>query len=386
MNTILAFVTIIFFATAITAQTCDNTGISQVFHSDITQDNGSLEGEITLYGDSAKTGVPALDFSGITLTDSTPANYGGIFFNAPVAFQGDGGFSAKFAMLAASGGTNGEGWEFIVANSNNLDFAPPPFGPGNPSAGQGGWSRTNAMVIEFDTLDSSGSEEQDNSGSGNHVAMYLNGAEICQASVTETFGDGNPHYVWIDFIGFSTTMQVRLSSANSRPEDPTVECGVDMWGSMSITENNHIGFGAYNPPSSDGAVHTLTESITFTDAYRPIDTDEECAYYTDCALRSQNSLCTTSNGDGTCSFDSCPPVYAWTIGGGSCCSFIERNSFRSTGSDGSIVDGGSTTCALQRVTVVQLASDDSLCNGGSSTLTDPPATTVPATTDAVTTV
>lgn len=372
---IMSYMSFLALATVITAQVCDDTGVSRVFHSDITRDNGSFEGEITLSGDPSKGGiVPVLDLNGITLTDSSAGNYGGFFFDAPVAFQGDGGFSAKFALLATGGSSGGEGWEFIVASTKNRGFEPPPFGVGSPSNGLGGWSRTNAMVIEFDTLDTSGADEQDNVGAGSHVSMYLNGAKICQDSVGNIFDDGDKHFVWVDFIGFSTTMQIRLSTLNSRPNDPTVECGIDMWGSMSIQEDNHIGFGAFNPPQTGGAVHTLTDSITFSDAYRPIDTDDECAFYTECALRTTNSLCTTFKGNGTCDYRTCDPVYAWTIGGGSCCSFIEKRSYRSTGNEVDIVDGGNTTCERQRVTVVQQV-DSALCDGGVTTTE--PSTTAP---------
>lgn len=381
MNPVRFFLVLAILST-VTAQVCDNTGISLIAQSDITSDNGSFGNEITLSGDAL------LDSTGISLTNTQNDNagtYGGLFFNNPANFAGSGGFSAKFA-LRQTAGSGGEGWEFIIANSNNRDFAPPPFGTGNPSNGLAGWSRTNAMVIEFDTSDASGEDEQDSSGTGNHVGMFLNGAEICQESVSSNFADGSTHFIWLDFIGFATTMQVRISTLDSRPATPTLECGIDVWGSMSISQDNHVGFGAYNSAASTDAVHYLVEQIDYTDAYRPIDTDDTCAYYTDCELRSSNSLCTADNGDGTCSYRTCPPVFAWTVGGGSCCSFVERNSLRSTGDNVNIIDGGRTSCAQQRVTVVKEVDDSGLCDGTTNPAIVEEFTEAPATTEPVTVV
>jgi hypothetical protein len=347
------------------AQTCDNSDVSQVIHSDITSDNAGFVSSIGLAGGAA------VSLQGIDLTSTSAGSYGGFFFNSPTAFQGDGGFSAKFA-IQASGGSGGEAWEFVVADSGSRRILPAPYAVGSASHGLAGWSRANAMVIEFDALNS-GPSEQDNGGA-DHIAMYLGGAEVCQASVGTRFANGNLYYIWIDFIGFSTTMEVRVSSTNNRPPSATVACGVDMWGTMDIGANNHVGFTAYNPAGSAGAAHTLREVISLTDAYRPEDTGGECAYYTDCALRSVNSLCTTLVGGGVCSFKACPPVYAWTVGGGSCCAFVEKSSYRATGPASAVVAGGTTTCARTRVTVVY-KTENYRCRGVTPVVTSPGTTT-----------
>lgn len=341
------------------AQTCDNSDVSQVIHSDVTSTNAGFTNSITLQGDAA------VNLEGIDLTTASAGSSGGFFFNAPTAFAGDGGFSAKFAMEATSG-SGGEAWEFIVADGGSRQILPAPYGPGSAANGLSGWSRSNAMVIEFDTLNS-GAAEQDG-GADNHIGMYLGGAEVCQSTVPFAFADGSTHFVWIDFIGFSQTMEVRVATTNTRPTAVTVQCGVDMWNTLSITPtNNFVGFAAYNPAGSAGAVHSMREVISLTDAYRPEDTDGNCAYYSECQLRSVNSLCTTFLGNGLCSFEACPPVFAWTVGGSSCCAFVEKSSYRATGPAAAIIAGGSTTCERQRVTTI-FETDAANCAGGASSV------------------
>lgn len=353
------------------AQTCDNSDVSQVIHSDVTTDNGGFIDSIALQGDAVA------NVQGIDLTSAAAGSSGGFFFNSPTAFAGDGGFSAKFAFQA-TGGSGGEAWEFIVADGGSRQILPAPYGPGSVAETLSGWSRANAMVIEFDTLDSSGTDEQDEVGSGNHIAMYVGGSEVCQASVGFAFANGNTHFIWVDFVGFSQTMEVRVATSNTRPGSATVQCGVDMWSTLSITPtNNYVGFAAYNPAEAAGAQHSLREMISLTDAYRPEDTNGQCAYYTECELRSVSSLCTNFLGNGQCSFESCPPVYMWTVGGGSCCAFVEKASYRATGPPADVVAGGSTTCERQRVTTVY-ETDAANCVGGVVAAT----TVVPTTTTA----
>lgn len=341
------------------AQTCDDSDVSQVIHSDLTSDNGGFANSITFQGDAA------INLQGIDLTTASAGSSGGFFFNAPTAFAGDGGFSAKFA-IQATGGAGGEAWEFIVADGGNRQILPAPFGPGAAANGLSGWSRSNAMVIEFDTLNS-GATEQDG-GADNHIAMYLGGAEVCQSAAPFAFADGNTHFVWVDFVGFSQTMEVRVATTNTRPAAVTVQCGVDIWNTLSITPtNNYVGFAAYNPAGSAGAVHSMREMLSLTDAYRPQDTGNQCAYYSECQLRSVSSLCTTFLGNGQCSFEACPPVFAWTVGGSSCCAFVEKSSYRATGPAASVIAGGTTTCERQRVTTIY-ETDAANCNGSAVTV------------------
>lgn len=381
MNKLVVLALSVFGATCAFAQTCDNSDVSKKIFNIISTDNQGFIDEITTAGDAV------VDVNGVTLTSTSAASYGGFFFNGATAFQGDGGFSAKFAIQAGAGTGGGEAWEFIVADSGSRQFQPPPYSPGSANNGLSGWSRQNAMVIEFDSLNS-GATEQDSSN--NHISMFVGGAQVCEVTSSISFSDGNLYYVWVDFIGLQTTMEVRVSAANTdtRPTSATVACGVDMWSTLNINAANHIGFGAYNPSGASGAQHNLREIISITDAYRPEDlqdTSGECSYFTDCALRSTNSLCTTFLGNGQCTFETCPPTYVWTVGGGSCCAFVEKSSYRATGPAADIVNGGTTTCARTRVTVVY-PTDASACSSGAvpTTIAATTATTVAATTVATT--
>jgi hypothetical protein len=340
------------------AQLCDDTEVSQILHPDITTLNGIFSDSIALQGEALVTDQGVNLTSAAIPSDADPNNpegFGGFFFKSPTNFQGDGGFSSKFALQTSEGMGGGEAWEFIIANQNSLDIVPPPYSSGSANFGSSGWSRARALVIEFDTDDSSGVAEQDTLGIGTHIAMYLNGVEQCETGVTSSFSDGGLYYIWVDYIGFSTTLEVRVSpnGENTRPATATARCSVDVWSVLDITQDNYVGFAAYNPAKSLGSEHSLVEVLTLTDAYRPYDTRGTCASYSNCRLKSENSLCTKPNGDSvTCTIETCPPVYVWDVSGASCCAFVEKASWRITGSAVGVTSGSSVTCEEKRTTIV----------------------------------
>lgn len=330
-------------------QTCDNTQVSQVLHSDITRDNGVFTSSIALSGDAF------VDGNGVTLTTTSTSSYGGFFLSTNTNFQGDGGFSSKFAIQATAGRGGGEAWEFIIASQNSRSILPPPYAPGSPNNGLSGWSRSNSFVIEFDADESSGSSEQDTPGSGPHIGVYLDGVEQCKRSVGNSFSSGSLYYIWVDYIGFSSTLEVRVSTANQdmRPFSIAVSCSVDIWSVMDISASNFVGIAAYNPSSSGGAQHTLRDIITLVDAYRPVDTDGSCWMYSKCSLKSENSLCTSPVGDGaTCFLASCPQTPIWDVAGSRCCAFVEKASWRIKGGLSAPEAGQTVSCSQQRTTVV----------------------------------
>jgi Legume lectin domain len=331
------------------AQLCDETEVSQVLHSDITTSNGVFSGSIGLRGEARVT------LQGVNLTSSAASSYGGLFFSSSTNFQGDGGFSTKFALQSSAGLGGGEAWEFIVASSSSLSIRPPPYAVGSPNYGVSGWSRMRALVVEFDADSSSGAAEQDVAGMGSHIAVYLSAVEQCKKAIPIAFSDGGLYYVWIDFVGFRRLLEIRVSQngVNVRPKKPTVECAVDVWSVLDIKSSNHVGFEAYNPPGTSGAEHSLVQVITLTDAYRPYDTAGTCASYANCRRKTENSLCTSPTGDGTtCTIETCPPTYVWDIAGTNCCSFVEKASWRITGSTAGVTAGSTVPCALTRTTII----------------------------------
>lgn len=330
-------------------QTCDNTQVSQVLHSDITSDNGVFRSSISLQGQAA------VDSNGVTLTSTSAAAYGGFFLTTNTNFQGDGGFSSKFAIQAVSGQGLGEAWEFIIASEANRAFAPPPYAEGSASYGLSGWSRSNSFVVEFDAVANSGAAEQDFLVSGPHIAVYLDGIEQCKTPVDAAFASGSVYYIWIDYIGFSSTLQIRVSAAgqDARPSSVTTSCSVDIWSVMDIDASNYVGIAAYNPSSSSGASHALRSIFTLVDAYRPVDTDGQCAFYSRCSLKTENSLCTSPRGDGTtCLLTACLRTPVWDVAGSLCCAFVEKSSWRIAGGVVAPEAGRVVSCSQQRTTIV----------------------------------
>lgn len=341
MSTVLILVSFLLSSSSFSVtegQTCDSETISEVIFTDLTSTNSAFTSSITFAGDVV------IDTTGTSLTNTTADSYGGFFFNSATDFQGPGGFSVKFVLQSGDTSSGaGDAWEFIVAGSSNLDIVKPPYTDGSGNNGLSGWSRLNALVVEFDALNS-GSENGDEST--NHVAVYLAGSEMCSQDVGISFGSGDQYTIWVDYNGFSTSVQIRISDANldSRPDTATLDCSVDIWSIMDISGSNHIGFMAYNP-SSGGAEHSLVDTLSIADAYRPYDSTE-CAAYASCAQKTvTDGLCLTPIASTTCSLGACDAGYVWDLSGSDCCAFIEKGTWKlsdlaGTGpfSEGQVVD------------------------------------------------
>ena len=292
------------------------------------------------------------------LTDTSPASHGAIFFDTPTDFQGTGGFSIKFVLQALVSGS-GDAWEMIIAGSSNRGSQSPPFASGQSANGLAGWSRLNSFVVEFDSFNS-GSEEQDpDTGSPNHVAMYLAGVQQCKQDVSLDFSDGSKYTVWMDYDGFATKAYVRVSTAGSstRPDNPTLECTVDIWSTMSISSDNHVGFAAYNPVAQTGAQHALVDLINIADSYRPYDFDD-CASYAKCTPKTLASLCVELVSDGQCLVRDCTAGWIWDVAGATCCGFIDRASWVPADSETDFVAGDTVACNQIRRIIAFEASDD----------------------------
>lgn len=351
----LSLFALLVFPALTNAQTCDGETIAQVIFSDLTEQNSALTNTIT------RAGSLVIDATGTKLTTTAEASFGGFYFNAPTAFQGPGGFSLKFGLKSTdTSAGNGDAWEVFVANASHLELLPPPYGPGSVSEGRSGWSRSSAFVVEFDAQNS-GINEQDESSS--HVAVYLSGTPRCSVDLGVNLADGSNYTVWLDYNGFSTQAEIRISDANSfvRPATTTLNCDVDIWSTLDLSQNNHIGFFAYNPTAGNGggAEHSIVETLSITDAYRPFDSTD-CATYDNCVLKTVDSLCISPPVGGQCRLSACDPVYEWDVSGSACCAFVERASWTISASagPGPFAAGDDVDCQLVRKTIVYLATPD----------------------------
>lgn len=334
---------------------------SEVIFSDITSINSAYTSQISLAGNAN------VDRTDTSLTTTASDSFGGFFFNSPTDFTGPGGFSVKFTIQSTDTSVGvGDVWEFIVAGSSNLDLVPPPYAPGSGNEGLSGWSRRNAFVVEFDSLNSGGTEQD---SSTNHVAMYLAGTEQCTTDVSFSFASGNQYTVWVDYSGFAAKAEVRVSTANdaTRPTSATLSCDVDIWSTLDISAANHVGFMAYNP-SRGGAEHSLVDSLSVADSYNPYDADT-CAVYANCAQKTVDGLCLTPQDSSNCLLSDCSAGYIWDVTGTDCCAFIEKSTWGLSDSAGSgpFSAGQVVACEQVQRTIAFLTTSDD-CAGGSGAI------------------
>lgn len=353
------------------AQNCDNNGVATQ-----TVDVAAVSGTAT-FGGSATSSAFSID-----LTTATSASYGGFFFDTATAFQGPGGFSSKFSIVNSGTANRGDAWEFIIAGSNNRAFAAPPFGSGSASNGVAGWSRQNSLVVEFDRANS-GSSEQDTNA--DHISVFLSGSEqlACKYTMTggASFGDGQTYTIWIDFTGFNTQLEVRMSTDSVRPNAAAVSCSVNIWSALDISNDYHVGLSAYNDNSGDSqaTVMALTESVYVSDARRPADADT-CAVFDACRTKAVSGLCTPVNEEpgNTCTLTSCLPACQWDVSGSKCCSFVERGAWQANEVTGANQVGDVVPCALTRRTIVEEVSCSNPQSPSPSASPIPSASPVPS--------
>lgn len=329
------------------SQTCD-ASISEILIEDLTSLNSAYTTQIL------STDVQ-ITTAGTFLTTTTAANHGGFFFSNPTDFQGTGGFSLKFTIQNSDLTGTGDAWEVIVASPSNLAFLPPPFATGS-SFGNSGWSRSNAFVVELDAHDSGTAEDDDNA---NHVAMYLSGTRICRNTLSNSLASGDRYVVWLDYNGFATRAEFRISAPNdaSRPTNPTLSCDLDIWSTLDIAASNHVGFSAYNPITISGAEHRLVDSISIADGYKPYDLDD-CASYAKCAEKSVPGLCVQAEGYNKCSVFACNSGWVWDVSGSSCCAFVEKTTFTIANSVTTYAVGDLVDCEETRRIVAYVTTAD----------------------------
>jgi hypothetical protein len=341
-----------------TSELCDGRTVALALYSGLNKYNAGLNASI-----GALQGEAVLDRTGFYLTSTSPVDasarkgYGGFFLKEPINFQGDGGFSVLFGIQASDGLDGGSAWDFVLTDATERGIRPPPYGPGSSSFGHGGWSRQKAMVVEFlSQVNAPGSPTP----YGTKISIYLDGTEVCGTEATDiSTANGTAHYVWVDFFGLFSKLDVRISTSPVRPDIPTTQCIVPIWSVLDITLDNHLGLEAYNPNDKNGAAHALVNVLSYYDAYRYSDYDgnEQCAVYGRCSRTSTSSLCTevndvmeTGTTDIPCIILSCPPSFYRNEAGLECCAFAEGGSW--VPNNRKVPAGGETTCDSVRATKV----------------------------------
>jgi hypothetical protein len=366
----------------LSAQNCNSIGINT-----LTADVSDLAAALTYSGDASTGGGGER----VDLTIASESSAGGFFLPEATAFQGPGGFSAKFSIQNTGTSGAGDAWEFVIAGENNRQVLGPPYSSGSASHGLSGWSRLNSLVVELDARESGAGENDSNS---NHIAVFLAGLEQVSCGFPlpagTSFASTSVYTIWVDFSGFNANLEIRLSGANSdiRPIGAAVSCSVNIWGTLDINSSYFTGFTAYNDNSvnQQATVMSLVNRIYVSDAHRPAGA-ETCAVYDNCLKKSVPGLCTPTNiRSATCTVTQCVSAFQWDVTSTLCCSFVERASWQAIDSTASNAAGDTVSCAHNRNTILDQV-DVSLCgNTGTktevaSTFTTQAVITVATTTD-----
>lgn len=164
--------------------------------------------------------------------DAIPLTIGGTFFAS---------FSASFEFqisnpdgISDSDGQGADGLVFILQTvSNNV---------GGSGGGIGFSGIDRSLGIEFDTYDNGGGDQNN----GNHVGINFNGsvASALVQPIPERLNDGQKHYVWVDYNGETQVLEVRLSTDDTRPIDPTIVANDIDLPSVLASEEAFIGFSS----------------------------------------------------------------------------------------------------------------------------------------------
>lgn len=97
-----------------------------------------------------------------------------------------------------------------------------------------------SLVIEFDTYQNGYAEDPNN----NHIGINLNGKVKSIATVKSPFimNNGSTYYVWVDYDGNATKLDIRISDSSTRPAEATLSHTIDL--SDLYTGAVYVGFSA----------------------------------------------------------------------------------------------------------------------------------------------
>ena len=202
----------------------------------------------------------------LRVTPSAGNKSGSVFSTTAVTLTASVSFSTAFSFrmsnpggISDGDGQGADGITFVVQTVANT--------AGGLGGGIGYAGLANSVGVEFDTYNNGGSDPD-----GNHVAINTNGNLNTPLDVdpvtTARLNNGNLWYAWVDYDGASDLLEVRLSTASTRPAVALSSATVDLTAVLGST-NAYVGFtsgtgGAYND-------HDIV-SWEFRDNFAPIVT------------------------------------------------------------------------------------------------------------------
>ena len=143
----------------------------------------------------------------------------------------------------------GDGMAFIVHSSGKGVI-------GDGGGGLGFGSIGDSVVVEFDTFDNGGADEQ-----ANEVAIIQNGkAGKTKDAAVPTFNlYGGPRWAWITYKAKSQQMKVYVSDTSTKPGSPDVQAKVNLKKLLNHGSRKRAGFTA-----ATGGANEFHDVISWT--------------------------------------------------------------------------------------------------------------------------
>lgn len=232
----------------------------------ITYNNFSDLSAFQQNGSTAAIADPTVDSLGRNVLRLTNAlsQGGSAFLTNAISLANKASFSTAFqfritdpAGISDGDGQGADGIVFVVQTVSNT--------AGGIGGGIGYTGIQNSLGVEFDTYDNGGGLNDPN---GNHVGIDIGGSFNGPTSIIPTrMNNGSDWYAWVDYDGNAQTVEVRVSTTNSRPSAATVTRSVDLVNVLGQTDA-FIGFTSGTGAAS--GFHDIV-SWTFIDDFKPID-------------------------------------------------------------------------------------------------------------------
>lgn len=246
---------------------------------------------------------------------------GSVFTKTAVSLPGDASFSTAFSLqflrpTSGAGQVGADGLAFVVQPVNNTQL-------GAGGGGMGYQGITPSIAVEFDNYDGGGE------ATDSHVGINRDGSvtSLAPVALVPNLDDGDVWNVWVDYDGSTKTLEVRATTAATRPTSPTTSATNFDVAEILGTANAFFGF-----TSSTGAASADHEVLkwTFTNCYAPLgqSTAPTVSAGPDQSAEEETSLAL----DGTVT-DADPEetvTTAWTVPEGTPCTFADSASVDTT--------------------------------------------------------
>lgn len=178
---------------------------------------------------------------------SGPGQEGSAFVTLPLELAEASVFTTAFQFqitdsdgVSDNDGPGADGLAFVIATD------PQSLGGGGSGLGYSGI--TPSVAVEFDTFAFS-------VGSGNHVGINLNGSttSVVEQHIGTRLNNGAVWYVWVDYDGPTSQLEVRVADTAERPLAPTLSATVNLPALLGgapaylgFTSGTGAGFGTHD--------------------------------------------------------------------------------------------------------------------------------------------